>query len=142
MKTKTIETNSATLLVVELPEGLKEIQTSRVGIGVPIEDGSISFVSGNFKPLGFINDITEWVASDLVSNFYLKNYVITLKKLLQTNGILFENHLEKPSIYESWLEDDETIFDGSGQAKECVLYHEAQNQVWDINRVYLFKKLK
>lgn len=141
MKQKTIKTDKATLLVVELPEGVKEYDHSRAGVSFPKGDGSNLFIRGNWQLLGRLPDITEEQSSKAVPTIPIqkektKRYITAkeaLISLLEANGILFKNPVKHPKEMKmqpasfSWYKN------------QVKLHEEAQAKVWGIKRTYIFK---
>lgn len=155
MKQKTITTDKATLLLVELPEGITEVTNTGKRLAIPDRKGGHHFFKGNWQILGRLPDITEEQASQLFGRniiFKLYQYDIdtfpymfttgleAFNGLLEANGIMFENPLGKihphhPN-YTGIAESIDGYLDRSDEWKE------AQQKVWDRNRTYIFKQLK
>lgn len=154
MKEKIIKTDKATLLVVELPEGSKNVRVNNAR-GIFGYTDKINIVRwealefGNLQLIGRLPDITEEQAVKTVdesihSGLYA-HYVKevnppnvyryrssrdSLHTLLQANEIYFDNPL------------GETI--GKAREDNWILKHEwqeTQSKVWDKERTYLFIKV-
>lgn len=140
MKQIEFKTSKGEFLVIEFPQVLKELSISRAGMQVPQKDGSHLFISGNFTPLGYIPDITEEQAKEVVSSLVkneqgAKSYVYTLIQLLKTKGVVFDNPLGN--------EPKKLVFLGSQMVTtiEWDKWIDTQSKVRNKNNTYLFKKI-
>lgn len=167
MKKKTITTNKATLLVVEMPEGAKPhnsycdailytLPTGYVETEYPVEsDGS-----WEWQLLGRLPDITEEQSDKLVERHYMDgcrsydiyrdyrlnsedgrwidNSLESLSSLLQANEVYFEYD---PYDCSNYFCEGGKIDVGYGDFMTCSYCEEAQSKVWDKERCYLFIKV-
>lgn len=158
LKTKTITTDKATVLVVELPEGAYYPNICQLppsigvnyflyenGVNTPYKE-SLDIPKGNWQLIGRMPDITEEQAHSIVdkefnemtdewfyrnySQDYDYNYTVgeSLYSLLQANEVYFENR--KP-----WEKDvlQRNI--------DNMLDKESQSKVFDKERTFLFIKV-
>lgn len=108
MKQKTITTDKATLLVVEMREGITEIGNTDKRISIPDRKGGHHFVYGNWQLLGRLPEITEEQADKVVDEYTYNTGEIdgyydyendtqtdcpieSLNSLMYTNEVYFEN---------------------------------------------------
>lgn len=152
MKQKTIKTDKATVLVVELPEGVKEVSCGLHCIGVkPEPTEHLGFDSNGWyhvyrkmfhgwKLLGRMPDIKEEMAAKVVDEYTYntgekygyydyENDIQTdcpiefLNSLMYTNEVYFDNPIPP---FKERLED----------------WQEAQSKVFDKERTFLFIKVE
>lgn len=156
MKTKTISTDKATLIVAELPEGSHSVRLCkhiRDGIHYLSYDGATNTAYKEFLPdgswqlIGRLPDITEEQSSKVVPTMPIqkgktKRYIAAkeaMHSLLQANEVYFENRLsEEPDISASSYTDMFTI---AKQSRKHLQWELEQAKVWDKERTYLFIKV-
>lgn len=164
MKKLEIKTDKATLLVVDLP--YPEIWISRAGISFPNGKGGEHFISGNFKHIGKVSEITEedwrgivdsiihyepWTqyqAVELFYNYESKGFSYTYTStesglsLLKANGVLLENPLGSKPFYDE-IVPKKLIKEGYGSNDFVdVLYdlhqwESAQELVWSNPHIFI-----
>lgn len=155
MKTKQLSTGIATLLLIELPEGSE----NAIGIGFN-EHGTLEFytpqpdappmlqalyklnVGSNWQLLCKADEVTEGIAREFVRKVTLGYYFDYMKpnrrhdymcatpgeswnSLLQANEVWFEN---------PYKQIDKKYFNK-------VHFENTQQNVWEINRTYIFKQI-
>jgi|SRR6478609_70220 len=89
----------------------------------------------------FVNRIDELVPQDLGQHYeewrmrqmaIVKRYAAFLSQPLTLSMFVpcdeEGNVLEEPAIYESWLNDEESVFYHEGNGKECLTYHKAKQR--------------
>ncbi len=160
MKQKTITTDKATILLVELPLGSKNIRIDtnqavipygkEVNYEVPAtkesygyeETEGFALPEGNWQLLGRLPDITEEQAEKIVPDGYHKHiradarwYWALLFDFLKDNEVCFENPFgDEPKKH--------TVLNrGVVTTIEWDKWQEAQSKVWDKERTYLFIKV-
>ena len=157
LKTKTITTEKATLLVVELPKGANRLKAFNdkdrpyISYFVGVETKRHYLPDGNWQLLGRLPDIKEDQASKVVvksihtglyahyvngipvNTYCYKESSDSLYSLLQSKEVYFENPLPKPKTapYQDANFDIDEVND----------WHESQSKVWDKDRCYLFIKV-
>lgn len=145
LKTKTISTDKATLLVVEMPEGVNEYHHSRAGVSLSQGDGSYLFISGNWQILGRLPDITEGQFEKIVDSGDQEpgndKYILKWKDYEVANVgeecpyMDYSLDTATESFY-SLLQANEVYFENPlGEEPE-----KAQKHVWVKDRTYLLVK--
>lgn len=133
LKTKTIATANATVLAVEVEEGVKAFDYSRAGVSFLKGDGSNLFISGKWQLLGRLPELTEQIFYNIMEGdpdiLPFTSWREDFEKLLQANEVYFENKYRETIPY--GFEED---------AMERQLWRTAQFKVWDKERTYLFIK--
>ena len=164
MKQKTITTGVCELFVCELHYGAKNIRIETNQLIIPYpkiilyeipateesygyeETEGFDLPQGNWQPLGAVCDVSEeqadrfvdksiytglygYYVKDIPLNTYCyKNALESFNTLLTANGVYFENPCR---IYIDVEKRSDNLMD----------WHKAQDQVWDKERTYLFKKM-
>ena len=128
LKTKTITTDKATLLVCELPKGITEVTNTGKRLAIPDRKGGHHFVYGNWQLIGRLPDITEEQAKLILPDYHTERLYATesIYDLLKANEVYFENPYRDPGLIPS---------------AELNVYRKAQQNVFDINRTYLYIKV-
>lgn len=170
LKTKTIKTDKATVLVVELPEGITEVTNTGKRLAIPDRKGGHHFFEGNWQLLGRLLDITEDQKEKFVGR-YFNNYHVQQKlhqeprndmfwvrypngnnKFFNTKDecyshaidMEFKHLLQLNKIYfENILGRSPNARDedaGSEKEFEQIRWNEAQSKVFDKERTYIFIK--
>lgn len=141
LKTKTIKTDKATLLVVECPKTYSlfhDEDWQLLGRILDItEDQSELIVESWIMP--FPNGGTNEYYKDYVEGIFTKDFAIdSLYSLLKANEIYFENPLGKPPTREDLKGKPP---EAHAEIRETMRkWHEAQSKVWDRDRTYLLIK--
>lgn len=155
MKQKTITTDKATLLVVEVPEGAHSVRVCkhiRDGIHYLLYDGGINTAykeylpDGNWQLIGRIPDITEEQAERIVSSRIKGGGLISYPKQKcfkdYKNGG-YPKGLTSLYSLKTLLQANEVYFENPIPPfiERLEDFKEAQSKVWDKERTYLFKKV-
>lgn len=165
MKTKTIKTDKAEVLVCELPEGIDDIDNdvfvnnfgNHIRYWDKGKDYLIDLPDGNWQLLGRLPDITEYKADQVVvksnhtglyahyvkyipvNTYCYKESADSLYSLLRSNDIYFDNPFGKePDSRNEFYRDALGIT--SNYWSDLLEWQEAQSKVWDKERTYLFIK--
>lgn len=165
MKQKTITTDKATLLVVELPEGAKfiRIETNQavvpygqeVNYEVPATKESYGYEEtevfalpeGNWQLLSRLPDITEEQADKVIDKSIHTGLYAHYVKDIPVNTYCYKESSD--SLY-SLLQANEVYFENPVkffnnkeiEANGSLLdWHEAQSKVWDKERTYILTKV-
>lgn len=168
LKSKTITTDKATLLLVEIPDGTEYLATydSKRGelIGIDYSTNQTTLkrwlcpmeIEGKFKILGCLPKVTEEQAEKVVESEDFKHYSGEyFHMFVDYNNCenAFDDALE--SLH-SLLQANEVYFENSIKHprqmnmhpasvgwynRQVQVYEEAQSKVWDKERTYLFIKV-
>lgn len=167
MKQKTIKTDKATLLVVEVEQGATDVCVKGLNIEYCIEkylEGESTvwygLPQGSWQLLGRLPDITEEQALSIVDQYpivknnrmFFKNYekqgyherpwidtaIESFHSLLQANEIYFDNKYAK-TLNEAVNKSPKDDYES--KLLEADIFREAQSKVWDKERTYIFIKV-
>ena len=162
LKTKTIKTDKATLLLVEMPEGAKfiRIETNQavvpygqeVNYEVPAtkesygyeETEGFALPEGNWQLLGRIPVITEEQADKVIDKsihtglyaHYVNGIPVNIYCYKESSDSLYSLLQANDIYFENPYKDPGLI-----PSYELDVYREAQPKVWDKERTYLFIKV-
>ena len=137
MKTKQIQTGKATILVVDLPKGAKSFSNLVCGqLAYWLNDNPkfYKLPEGNWKLLGFADQLTEEQLDNVVSDLFLtNNSVEQLKLLLKVNGIVTVNPYENI--------DPKIKFNHNDMVENelSMKYKQAESELW-VNPAILLKQ--
>ena len=151
MKQKTITTDKATLLVVEMPEGITEIGNTDKRISIPDRKGGHHFVYGNWQLLGRLPDITEdrlmlilpihrhSIIGDVYKDFTTGKYDAfdlneSLHSLLQTNEVYFD-------AGNTYIPHELGSMSATDHLERTLDVLDIKSKVWNKERTFLFIKV-
>lgn len=165
MKTHTIKTDNAELLLVELPQGwIFNTYKDQIGFCNEINK-PITQIKGSYTLLGKPDEISEENATELVESKFIdfwypnefdgygfdkfKNYKTgefsevdakeSLLSLIETE-IYWENPFKKPDNYNLWAKYGDYTQYGVGLTTESLKWHEAEQKTFDRKRTLIFVK--